>query len=97
MDILSLNSEISLPIFSLNSVIIISLGMDTDLTNIIRINLEEDEFINSYLFYLRDPTSPRDDDITEFLRDYSLSTDGLVLRDGLIYIPTIDEIKMKIL
>jgi hypothetical protein len=89
--------DANLPAFSLNSAMIASLGTDTDLANTIRTNLDQDEFIHSYLPYLRAPTEPREDDIAEFLEDYSLSPDDLILKDDLIYIPTVDEIKMKIL
>jgi hypothetical protein len=36
-------------------------------------------------------------DIAEFLENYSLSPEGLIFKEGLIYVPTVDEIKVKIL
>jgi hypothetical protein len=97
VDTSSLEPDASLPIFSLNNAVIASVEMDIDLANAIRTRLDKDEFIQKYLPYLRDPELPRDDDVTEFLQNYSLSPDGLVLRDGLVYVPAIDAIKVKIL
>jgi hypothetical protein len=30
---------------------------------------------------------PRSDEVSEFLEKYTLSPDGLVLREGLVYVP----------
>ena len=40
---------------------------------------------------------PREDDVTEYLKPFSLHKDGLVLHDGLIYVPDDHNIKLEIL
>jgi hypothetical protein len=72
-------------------------GTHVELADSIRKHLEQDDAIRPYLPYLRDPAEPRDANITEFLQNYSLSSEGLVLKDGLVYVPAADEIKVKIL
>jgi hypothetical protein len=97
MNISSLDLITALSVFSLNNTVSESVGTHVELADSIRKHLEQDDAIRPYLPYLRDPAEPRDADITEFLQNYSLSSEGLVLKDGLIYIPTADEIKVKIL
>ena len=40
---------------------------------------------------------PRDEDITESLKPYTLDAEGILLRNGLVYIPAIDALKLGIL
>ena len=97
VDTSALDSDESLPAFSLNNAVITSVGIDVDLANAIRTRLDEDEYIQEYLPYLRDSAAPRNTEVAEFLKDYSLSLDSLVLRDELVYVPAVNAIKVRIL
>ena len=59
--------------------------------------LPADPQIGPYLKHLADDTMPRDDDVAEYLKPFSLHKDGLVLRDGLVYVPDEGNIKLEIL
>ena len=63
----------------------------------IRNALDRDEVASYLLPYLRDPTLARDEDIAESLKPYSLDAEGLLLHNGLVYVPAIDALKLEIL
>ena len=69
---------------------------NTDLAEAIRTALPLDPNIGPYLRNLQDPQIPREEDVEEYLKPFSLK-EGLVLYGGLIYVPDDDEIKLKIL
>ena len=90
-----------LPTYSLNSNIVsgalVSAALDDDLLQGIQSNLEKDENISRYLPFLKDDRRPRNPETVKFLRNYSLSPEGLVLKDGLVYVPNDETTKVKIL
>jgi RNase H-like domain found in reverse transcriptase/Reverse transcriptase (RNA-dependent DNA polymerase)/Integrase zinc binding domain/Chromo (CHRromatin Organisation MOdifier) domain/Integrase core domain len=69
---------------------------DQELANEIRAALPDDQNIGPYLESLRDGTQPMDDLAKEYLQPFTM-IDGIVLRDGLVYVPNNDSIKLKIL
>ena len=73
------------------------LGTDDKLRKEILTNLDRDPELSAYLPYLRDGRLPREPQTEEFLRNYSITTDGLVLKNGLIYIPDCEHLKLQIL
>jgi Integrase zinc binding domain len=75
---------------------VIHLGIDDDLAKAIQEALPTDRNIGEYLENLRNPDLPRGDDIEEFLEPFSMR-DNLVLREGLVYIPENDDLKLRIL
>jgi hypothetical protein len=75
---------------------VIPLGIDEDLAKAIQEALPTDPNIGEYLENLRNPDLPREDDVQEFLRPFSIR-DDLVLREGLVYIPENDNLKLQIL
>ena len=83
-------------LFSAN-ITAISMKRDEARVLSIRNTLEEDAEVSPLLPYLRDPTLPRDDDMTETLDPFALDEEGLLLRNGLIYIPAVDTLKLEIL
>jgi hypothetical protein len=97
VDTSMLGTESQLPTFSLNLAAAEAIGTDDELAESIRAKLEGDEFISGYLPYLRDPTVERSEEVAEFLEKYVLTPDGLVLKDGLVYVPDVEEIRVKIL
>jgi transposase InsO family protein len=89
--------ETTLQCVRLNNVVAEVMGIDEDLAQSIRQALPVDPQIGSYLKYLVDDTIPRDNSTAEYLKPFSLHKDGLVLRDGLIYVPNESDIKLEIL
>ena len=81
----------------LNSVVAEVMAIDEELAQNIRQALPADPQIGPYLKHLADDTMPRDDDVAEYLKPFSLHKDGLVLRDGLVYVPDEGNIKLEIL
>jgi Integrase zinc binding domain/Chromo (CHRromatin Organisation MOdifier) domain/Integrase core domain len=75
---------------------VIPLGIDEDLAKAIQEALPMDPNIGEYLENIRNPDLPREDDVQEFLRPFSMR-DNLVLREGLVYIPENDNLKLQIL
>jgi hypothetical protein len=59
--------------------------------------LPRDPTIGEYLNHLRDPTMERDEEATELLEPFAMEEDGLVTRNGLVYVPAGDGIKLQIL
>jgi len=70
---------------------------DTGLEGEIQDALQEDPDVQEYLQYLQDPTLLRNEEIWEALEPFTLEEDGLLLHDGLVYIPANDTIKLEIL
>jgi len=62
----------------------------------IRAAQPNDPVLKTLLPFLRDPEVPRDDDVRRKLIGFSLR-DGLVLYNGLVYVPDSDAIKVQIL
>ena len=58
--------------------------------------LPTDPNIRLYLTNLQHPTLPRNEDVELYLEPYSMC-DDLILRDGLIYIPNENELKLHVL
>jgi RNase H-like domain found in reverse transcriptase/Reverse transcriptase (RNA-dependent DNA polymerase)/Integrase zinc binding domain/Chromo (CHRromatin Organisation MOdifier) domain/Integrase core domain/Retroviral aspartyl protease len=83
--------------FTLNEATIQSIDMDTDLIQSIKDALPNDPNIGPYLELLKDTTSPRDEDVKAYLEPFSIHDNGLILRNGLIYIPEDPKIKLQIL
>jgi hypothetical protein len=73
------------------------MAIDEELAQNIRQALPADPQIGLYLKHLADDNMPRDDDVTEYLKPFSLHKDGLILRDELVYVPDKDDIKLEIL
>ena len=73
------------------------LGTDTPLQEKILSHLDQDQKLSPRLPHLRNTSLPRGPGIDELLRGYSISADGLVLKDGLVYIPHNQELKLQIL
>ena len=82
---------------ALDEVSVRMLGSATSLQQSILDALPRDPQIGEYLRYIRDPTIERDEEIAEFLMPFSMDPDGLVLHDGLLYVPASDTIKLQIL
>jgi len=83
--------------FELNSAVVESLGTNEERAEAIRNALPADPQIGPHLNYLRDPSITRPDDVAEYLRPFSIDREGLVLRNGLIYVPEGDSLKVAIL
>ena len=63
----------------------------------IRDALQEDPDVQEYLQYLWNPALLRNEEIREALEPFTLEEDGLLLHDGLVYVPANDTIKLEIL
>jgi hypothetical protein len=72
------------------------LGIDDDLAKAIRSALPHDRNIGEYLEQLKNPQLPCTDDVQEYLDPFSIQED-LVLRDGLVYVPEDDAIRLRII
>src|SRR6202165_1564460 len=83
--------------FELNSAVVESLGTNEERAEAIRNALPADPQIGPHLNYLQDPSITRPDDVAEYLRPFSIDREGLVLRNGLIYVPEVDSLKLAIL
>lgn len=66
------------------------------ISRLIREYLPRDPALEELLAALKNPQLPRDDDLAEELEHYTLQDDFL-LRDGLVYVPDFDDIKVQIL
>ena len=73
------------------------IGADEDRIAAIREALENDDEVSPLLPYLRNPTMPRGEDVAESLEPYVLDAEGLLLRNGLVYVPDVDALKLEIL
>jgi hypothetical protein len=71
-------------------------NIDVELAQDIKNALPNDPNIGPYLGNLRDNHSPEDADEQAYLEPFAME-DGLVLKDGLVYIPDDNRIKVKIL
>jgi hypothetical protein len=95
-----LNPEISKAILQcvrLNNIIAEVMTIDEELAQIIRQASPTDPQIDSYLEHLTDDIMPRDDDVAEYLKSFSLHNDDLILHNGLVYILDEGNIKLEIL
>jgi len=63
----------------------------------IRDALQEDPDVQEYLRYLREPMLLRNEELQNALEPFTLEEDGLLLHDGLVYVPANDAIKLEIL
>jgi hypothetical protein len=68
----------------------------SNITRFIKSYLPNDPDIQDILAALRNPQGPRDDELAQKLEHYALE-DDLLYRDGLVYVPAFDDIKVKIL
>jgi hypothetical protein len=75
----------------------IELEEDKGLKQAILDALPRDPMIGEYLDHLRDPVMERDEEATRLLEPFAMEADGLVTRNGLIYVPTENDIKLQIL
>src|SRR5277367_4424668 len=82
---------------TLNTVITQTMNLDDELAQSIKALLPTDPNVGPYLHLLREPTQPREDDVKLFLEPFALHETGLLLRNGLIYIPENDDLKLQIL
>ena len=71
-------------------------GDEPQLIRDIRSAQPQDPALQPLLPFLRDFDAPRDDDVQRKLTGFSLN-DGIVLFNGLVYVPDSDAIKLKIL
>src|SRR5271167_455184 len=83
--------------FSLNAAIIDTIGVDQELQERIKETLPKDTEIAPYLDQIADPTLPRDEATQLYLEQFSFHENGLLLRNGLVYVPQDDSIKLDIL
>ena len=81
---------------ALSAVTVQQLDADDEFAHKIKTALPRDPNIGPYITNLQDPTLPREDDVQLYLEPYSMR-DGLVLRNGLVYIPNDDELKLQVL
>ena len=72
------------------------MNIDSGLRDAVRTALPTDPEIGPYLPQLQDPMLPREEDVRRYLEPFAM-VDGLVLRNGLVYVPKSDEIKLQIL
>ena len=82
---------------SLNAAVVETMNVDKDLAETIEAALGTDLQVGPYLNQIRDPQLPRNEDDIPFLEHFSFHPSGPLLRDGLIYIPDNEGIKVKIL
>jgi RNase H-like domain found in reverse transcriptase/Reverse transcriptase (RNA-dependent DNA polymerase)/Integrase zinc binding domain/Chromo (CHRromatin Organisation MOdifier) domain/gag-polyprotein putative aspartyl protease len=73
-----------------------TLATDDALADAIKVALPRDPNIGPYLKNLHSPELPRSEDVQAFLEPFSIQ-DGLVLRNGLVYIPDENSIKLRVL
>ena len=89
--------ESSVTSYTLNNMVVESLNMSEGRSEALQEAISNDPQIGPYFQYLRDPEMHRDDAVAEYLRPFFLGHDGLVLREGLIYVPEGNELKIEIL
>jgi len=89
--------DVVLTAYSLNNAIVESVGTNEHRAKAIRDALLLDPELGPYLQYLHDPDLPREDDVGEYLRPFILDQNGMLLRNGLVYIPAVNAIKLEIL
>jgi hypothetical protein len=73
------------------------IGPDGARSIAIREALERDGDVGHLLPYLRDPAAPHDEAISEALQPFGLDEEGILLRNGLTYIPADDALKLDLL
>ena len=82
------------PTYSLNSMVLKSIGVNTGLQRDILAALPEDPEVSPYLEHLNNPTLSRNAELPE---NFSMDPNGLLLKEGLVYVPAVDAIKLQIL
>ena len=80
-----------------NAASITTITRSQDRVTAIRNALEQDDNVSPLLPYLRNTALPCSEDIAESLEPYTLDVEGLLLRNGLVYIPAVDALKLEIL
>ena len=91
VDVSQLNS------LTLNTVVAQTMNIDDELAQSIKASLPADPNVGPYLHLLQELTQPREDDVKLFLEPFALHETELLLRNGLIYIPENDDLKLQIL
>ena len=87
-----------LPPLSLNLAVINEVSIDEQLEHKIRLALPLDADIGPYLDQLKNPDLPRDEATQQYLQPFLFHAPSqLVLRNGLVYIPQSDGIKLTLL
>ena len=81
---------------SISATIVQPLDQDESFLNEIKSSLKNDQAISPYLSQLEDPTLPRDEATKTFLIPFTIKEE-LVFKDGLIYIPNHDNLKLQVL
>jgi Reverse transcriptase (RNA-dependent DNA polymerase)/RNase H-like domain found in reverse transcriptase/Integrase zinc binding domain/Chromo (CHRromatin Organisation MOdifier) domain len=89
-------NEVSEMITSLSAVAITEPETSEDLFEDIKRALPDDE-IGEYLPFLKDPTLERPEDAKEYLDNFTMTEDGLILKRGLIYVPNQNDIRLRLL
>jgi hypothetical protein len=82
---------------TLNTAVAQTMNIDDEFAQLIKASLPADRNVGPYLHLLREPTQPCEDDVKLFLEPFVLHETGLLLRNGLIYIPENDDLKLQIL
>jgi len=59
--------------------------------------LPDDPAVARYLPYFKDTSKEADEETRKALEPFTMEPDGLLLHEGLIYVPAVDEIKLEIL
>ena len=83
--------------YSLNATVIDTIGVDEELQERIKEALPKDAEVAPYLNQIADPTLPRDEATQLYLKQFSFHENGLLLRNGLVYVPQDNTIKLDIL
>ncbi len=84
-------AELASSAFTLNNAVVEHVGIDGDLLAKIRARLDDDPDLGPILHRLQNPENGAPQE------GITLSHEGLLLKDGLIYIPANDELKVEIL
>src|SRR5579859_888428 len=84
------DNRVTVAPFIVSATSAINVGANRARADAIRIALETDGEISQYLPYLHSPGLLRPDGVAQFLQLFSMDGSGLVLREGLVYIPAVD-------
>src|SRR5579859_7625270 len=91
------NSEIPQPNCVSSATTSVNIGTNHAHAPAIHIAFKSEEEIRPYLPYLRDPNLPRSDAVARSLWPFALDKSGLVLQEGLVYVPGVEAIKVEVL
>jgi hypothetical protein len=83
--------------FSLNATVVDTIGIDEQLQERIKAAVPKDIEVAPYLNQIADSTLPRDEATQTYLEQFSFHENGLLLRNGLVYVPQDTSIKLDIL